>query len=472
MRKLILVILALAFVFGALMAPSYMRYRRTAGAVPPGVRLAGLDQSGADAAAIAESLNRQFAEPAAVFYDDRRMLLRPQMIDFKIDVPGMLAAAQAYANPSHLIRVWVSEGLNRPVPPIDIPLRYSLDRDALDSWLDDVAKRFDRPPLPPRPIPEMRQIAPGQSGRRLDRTASRERLISALTNPRVRTADLLVHETSPPPPDMKMLEELLRDLAGQSPGIVSLFLHQTKTGDELAINADVAYSGMSTMKIAILVELYRRLDAPPDAVTTQQIQDMISKSGNVPANQLLAVIGDGNPAAGVTRLNASLGKLGLKNTYMAAPYDEPAPESFPRTEANSRSDIDTRPDPSVQTTPRDIGLMLEMLVECSQGGGTLLAAYPDEITQDECQQALQFMRLNDVTDLIVSGVPKGTRAVHKHGYLADTQGDVAAIWGPAGPYVLSVFLYQPPWLEWDASSKTMGDLSRTIWNYFAAATPR
>jgi hypothetical protein len=77
------------------------------------------------------------------------------------------------------------------------------------------------------------------------------------------------------------------------------------------------------------------------------------------------------------------------------------------------------------------------------------------------------MRLNDVTALIVSGLPKGVRAIHKHGYVAETHGDVAAIWGPVGPYVLSIFLHRPGWLEWDFSSATMGELSRIAWDYFA-----
>jgi hypothetical protein len=48
----------------------------------------------------------------------------------------------------------------------------------------------------------------------------------------------------------------------------------------------------------------------------------------------------------------------------------------------------------------------------------------------------------------------------------DTQGDVAAIWGPAGPYILTVFLYQPKWAEWRYTNPTFGDLARATWNVF------
>ncbi len=44
---------------------------------------------------------------------------------------------------------------------------------------------------------------------------------------------------------------------------------------------------------------------------------------------------------------------------------------------------------------------------------------------------------------------------------------MAAIWGPQGPYILSVFLYSPGWLMWDLSNPTMKDLSAAAWNYFS-----
>ena len=176
-------------------------------------------------------------------------------------------------------------------------------------------------------------------------------------------------------------------------------------------------------------------------------------------------------------VNESLRKLGLTNTFMATPYDRQY-KTPPHvvTEANSRTDLNTAPDPYMQTTPRDMGTMLAMIVECSEGKGALLAAYPDQFKPEECKDVLDFMALNEVDELIVGGLPKGAKAIHKHGYVADTHGDVAAIWGPQGPYILSVFLYSPGWLMWDLSNPTMKDLSTAAWNYFsesagAQATP-
>lgn len=465
MRKLLLALLLLLACGCALFAPSYIRYQRTRGATPPGVRLAGYDFSQADTATVASTLNRVYGEPAAIHYADQRIFLRPQMVGFQVDVEAMLAEARQHERLDHLLRIWTFEALHRDQPPVEIRLRYHLDRDALDNWLADIAVRYDRPPTPARALRTNFTIIPGLPGRQMDLPASRASVIAALTDPRTRTANLVLRETAPPPANIALLTELLQARIAQFPGVAGLFLHHIPTGDEAAINADVAFSAMSTMKIALLAEVYRKLDAAPDATITAQITETIALAGNRAANELLALIGDGSATEGVRIFNGSLRTLGLRNSFMAAPYDQPGPRVA--TTANRQGQPSTRPDPYVQTTPREMGLMLSMIVACGQGGGALLAAFPNQLTQAECQQLLDLMRLNDVTALIVSGLPKGVRAIHKHGYVAETHGDVAAIWGPVGPYVLSIFLHRPGWLEWDFSSATMGELSRIAWDYFA-----
>ena len=468
MRKLLLVLLTLLVIAGVLLAPSYLRYRQTRGAVPPGVRVGGLDFGGATEESVTEAFTRLLAEPVAVYYADQRILLRPQMLGFQVDVPAMLAEAQAHETTGHLLRLWVGEALHQPPPPVDVPMRYKLDRDRLDSWLADIAARFDRSPSPARALSVASGIAPGKPGWQLDLPASRLRVVTALTDPHTRTANLVVRETTPPPMDMKLLAELLQERSAQFPGVVGIALHHIPTGQELTINGDVAYSGMGTMKLVILEELFRKLSASPDPQTSALISETVSMAGTRSANELLALIGDGDAAAGVTAFNASMRKLGLKSTFMAAPYDQAGPRVT--TPANSRTDVNTQPDPNMQTTPREINMILQMLVECEQGGGTLLAAYSGQLTQAECQKILEYLKLNEITALILSGLPQGTRAVHRHGYTSDTEGDVAVIWGPTGPYVLSIFLYKPSWLEWDFASETMGDLSRIVWSYFTLAS--
>ena len=60
--------------------------------------------------------------------------------------------------------------------------------------------------------------------------------------------------------------------------------------------------------------------------------------------------------------------LGLENTFIAVPYEEDIPGTY-STPANQRTDINTLPDPKMQTTPKDIGTLLEMIYQCAAGGG-------------------------------------------------------------------------------------------------------
>lgn len=473
MRRLTLVLFILITIAAILLTAPYIRYRRTAGVVPGWVRLGGLTVHGASYEEVVAALNRGLREPVEAYVGEQRVLLRPEVVGFQVDVDGMLLQARGYDTFDRLLRYLVETSLERPPYVTDIPLRYTLDAGALDAWLNEVARRANRLPQPPRPLVQELKLAPGKPGVELDISAAREQIITALANPTHRTVRLAVREVPAPPLDVAALGTLLQARLEQFPGIGSVWLHFLPTGEEVAINADVAYAGTSTLKIAILTQLYRVLDEPPDPDTAKIISETMQLSGNFTANLMLGIIGGGDWNRGVAAMNQAFKTLGMRNTFMAAPYDRKLAVA-PRivTEANSRTDLNTQPDPYMQTTPRDIGSALQMLVACSQGGGTLIAAYGDKITPAECQQALDFMALNEMTELLVGGLPPGVKAVHKHGYVPDTHGDVAAIWSPAGPYVLAVFLYRPVWLEWHISNPTMQDLARATWNFFETYRPQ
>ena len=76
------------------------------------------------------------------------------------------------------------------------------------------------------------------------------------------------------------------------------------------------------------------------------------------------------------------------------------------------------------------------------------------------------MALNEMTELLVGGLPAGTKAVHKHGYVPDTHGDIAAVWTSKGVFIISVFLHRPTWLEWHISNPTMQELMKASFNFF------
>jgi beta-lactamase class A len=240
-----------------------------------------------------------------------------------------------------------------------------------------------------------------------------------------------------------------------------------KTGDELMINAEVAYSGLSVLKIAVLEEAYRSLDQPPDMETRKLISETMTESGNFTANLLLRdVVADGNTYEAVERLTASMDRLGLSNTFMAAPYDEKDLGVTITTTANTRTDISAEPDPFIQTTPLDIGLFLEMIYQCSHGGGALRLTYPDGVTSDECRAMIEWMSQNPIDSLIEAGVPDEVEVAHKHGWISNTHADAGLAFTPGGDYVLVIFLHRPEWLQWEESAALITDISTATYRYF------
>jgi beta-lactamase class A len=193
-----------------------------------------------------------------------------------------------------------------------------------------------------------------------------------------------------------------------------------------------------------------------------------ASNDNTQANLLLRqVIGKGDGYQGAESLTASMHHLGLINTFMAAPYDGEATFAIV-TPANSRTDVTTEAESSMQTTPLDVGLLLEMIYQCSQGGGALMAAYPDTFSIDECGQMVDWMSTNHIDSLIEAGVPVGTKVAHKHEFTGETHADAAIVFGPSGDFVLVAFLYRPQWLEWEESAPLIADIATATYNYFNA----
>jgi beta-lactamase class A len=253
-------------------------------------------------------------------------------------------------------------------------------------------------------------------------------------------------------------------------GVASIFIKDLRSGEEIAINADVAMSGMSIVKVPIVLETFRALESEPSIENNKLISEtLVVQSGNFSANLLLDVVaGEDNAFLGADIVTESMRRLGLENTFIAVPYEEqPRPgRATYETIANSREDSPTVPDPAMQTTAEDIGTLLAMIYYCAQDGGGLVAAYGDQIKQEECQQIIDFMALNHIGSLIEEGVPTNLKVAHKHGWISDTHGDAGIVFSPGGDYVIVTLMYKPDWLEWEISSPLLADISLATYNYF------
>jgi beta-lactamase class A len=458
----ILIVAALVFVYKL---NDYRAYRNQ---IPQGVSLAGIPMGGKWETEAMQLLGEAVSEPVKLNYLNETILLHPQDIGFQFQADEMLEEVNKLKAETSFWPGFADYLVNDEPPPVDIPLQANHDEEQLKDFLAAIAEEYDRPLQEPSANATTLTFVPGQPEQRLDIEASLPLVVGALNSASVREVDLAVN-LGPPPrqPGLWMMGPMVEGILADFPGFYSIYIKDLATGEEFSDDADVAYAGMSILKIAIMVEAYRHLDGPPDADTTKILTETMTLSGNFTANLLLRdTIGDGDAYQGVRRLNETMKLIGLVNTFMATPYDEDVLPQHITTPANQRTDVTTNPDPFMQTTPQDMGRLLEMIYQCADGGGTLIAAYPDELTPDECQAMLDVMSQNHIGALIEAGVPEGTRVAHKHGWVGDSHGDAGIVFTPGGDYVLCIYLYHKDWLEWEVSSPLMARISEATYEYF------
>src|SRR5690606_18643834 len=148
----------------------------------------------------------------------------------------------------------------------------------------------------------------------------------------------------------------------------SVYIIDQETGDEMSLDVDlrggapeylecdIAYAGLSTMKIPLAMEYFRWLvEIYPYEMDV--IVATMTESSNLNANFMLRDIGGGTAQAGTQVFNSSMNNLGLVNTFMVAPYDEEDPPEYystpAREAAQSGACINTNPDPYMQTTAEE-----------------------------------------------------------------------------------------------------------------------
>jgi beta-lactamase class A len=449
----------------------YFGYLSASRTLPAGMTVARLSVEGMTREQVLNALEVAFATPVEVTYQQQQLFLSPDSVELRYNSDETAASLDAVLAARGGLDGFVAHILRRPPDPVDIPVAVSFSGERLDGFLTRVAGQYDRPPQDPVPLLASLSFRPGQSGCELDIETSRARLAMAIVSATDRQAELAVRTEEAPPLNLDVLGQLLQVLLDDHEGLVAgIFIKHLQTGDEIGINADVAYAGLDVLKIAILEETLRVLDHTPDVEMTELLSGTMTLSDNSAANLLLRdVIGDGDGFQGVENLTASMHHLGLINTFMATPYDEDIVPPTIVTPANSRTNISTEPDPHMQTTPLDAGLLLEMIYQCSHGGGALMAAYPGAFAAADCSQMIEWMGMNRIDSLIEAGVPVGTKVVHRHGWISDTHADAALVFSPGGDFVLVVFLYRPQWLEWEESVSLMPDIATATYNYFNPA---
>lgn len=486
LRWISVFLLLFAVILTTVQVASYSRLRAV---FPNGMSIAGISVAGLDRQAAAQRLLEAYTVPVELQYGDNLIQLDPSVVGFELDLPSMLAAADLERTGQPFWMGFWDYLWGREPQAANIPLRADYSEQRLRTYLqEEIVPRYNKPASPPLPIPGTVNFQTGSLGTALDIERTILPTENALRSTNQRRVILPLTRTLPPRPSFYNLDVLLRqtiDLA-EFDGLVGLFLLDLQTsqeihfayqqGQEIPVYPDIAFSAASIIKIPVMVSVFQSMDGQPDVETASLMGKMIEESGNEASDWVMQRVID--PFRAPLDVSEDMQALGLENTFLAGYFYQGAPLLYVYdTPANQRQDVNTFPDIYNQTTPSDIGMLLEDIYHCAQsGGGAFTAVFPETITRDECLEMVNLLTRNKMPSLLEAGLPDGTQIAHKHGWVTNNGiinliGDAGIIYTPGGNYVLSIFLYDSEQLLWDPASNLVGQLSRAVYNFYNLETP-
>jgi beta-lactamase class A len=267
------------------------------------------------------------------------------------------------------------------------------------------------------------------------------------------------------------VEARIAQIPGASAGIAYIDL---ESGETFFRNADSSFHAASTMKVPVMIELFRSagsgrlsmkqgilvvnqfasivdgspysLDAASDGDTTLYrrigrrvpvdtlLRLMITRSSNLATNTLIALVG----AEEVTRVMRG---LGARNIEVRRGVEDG--KAYDRGLNNT-------------TTARDLAVILKAVEDGK------------DVTPADRQKMLDVLLAQEFNDKIPAGVPKGVRVAHKTGEITAHSHDAAIVYPPGRrPYVLVVLTGGIA--NATVADKLIADLSRIIYAHASAS---
>ncbi|HYS69798.1 MAG TPA: serine hydrolase [Gemmatimonadaceae bacterium] len=271
-----------------------------------------------------------------------------------------------------------------------------------------------------------------------------------------------------------LLQKIQARVAEDSGAYVGVAYIDLASPDTLFMNADTSFHAASTMKVPVMIELFRRantgsfrmdqglmmvnqfaslvdgspytLDIGSDSDSTlyhrigervrvdSLLRLMITRSSNFATNTLITLVG----ADAVTK---TMRELGAKRIQVLRGVEDG--KAFQQGLNNT-------------TTARDLAIILRAIEEGR-------AAAPDAT-----QQMLSILTAQEFNEKIPAGLPPGTRVAHKTGDITAVSHDAAIVYPPGGkPYVLVVLTKGIA--DGAKSAKLIADISSMVYSHNVAA---
>ena len=323
---------------------------------------------------------------------------------------------------------------------------------------------------------------PGEPGYTFNVTEATELVMHALRTGLSEPITFEPELVPPPPLSPAVLIPPLKARLAQFPGVTSILIKNLYTGETIYdSNTDFVLSGMSIVKIGIMVEVYRYFKGKVDAQTHQELLDMLgSSSCNPCANRLMATVGGGSAYEGAKKVTNTMRRLGLSNFYLCAPFrlvqrwDEEGQIVWAANLASLSLQAETpRYDRCVRATPREMAKLVDMIYQCTQDKGLLREAYPSVFSPQSCREMIDIMAANDLRNMLGSGIPESVKLAHKHGFSGydqpwgDTRGEVGVVFSPEANWLISFYIWEDtPWIDWGINQPLYRDVSNMLYNYF------
>lgn len=271
------------------------------------------------------------------------------------------------------------------------------------------------------------------------------------------------------------LRERLVQRISETPGAqVGLWLEDLGSKATLGIDDTLTFHAASTMKVPVMFELFRRVDAG-----TLDLDDRI------PLVNRFASIVDGSPYA----LSAADDSDDALYDRIGAPigFRELNERMIVRSSNLATNVLIDRLDPvKVTALARALGgegVLVRRGVEdgpafraglnnvtTARGLGRLMAALErGEVASAWATQAMrETLMRQEFNDEIPAGLPPGTRVAHKTGWITATTHDAAIVY-PEGraPFVLVILTRSIP--QRSEAQRLMADLARIVWTGYAAS---
>ena len=408
-------------------------------------------------------------KPLELRAGDVSLTIDPQTIGLATPVDGLLGLA---------------EPALRAGQPADVSLAAGMDEVALRAQLATLAERAAVPPQisvisATKTISRSFAYTPGMT---LDVDAAVPLVRAALSSspPRASLALALSEDPVAPHVTAERLLAEVQAMAGQWDGVVGFHLHDLKTGVEVRLHDKTVFAGASTIKVAIMLNAYINL---PKFTDKQEfwLGEMIKYSDNISANNLMAasVGGTGTDYAftGAVQMSKMLADdLGLENLYLYIPYEatDYIQQNKIKYRCGPKDPVGEKPYTetgcALRATPYAIAQIYEDIDACANGGGVLLEKFA-ALSPKRCREMLDHLATNDDKTRLVAGLPKGTLAQHKSGWIENMQADAGRVETPGGNYVLAVYVYKKlpnPSVSWpdELMAPTVAAFSRLAYTAY------